>query len=126
MPRPEEHLSVSRPLAAGEAEQLAERMAAFGTASRIKLLYALIGDELAVEQLAERAAMSANAVSQQLRVLRHLRLVAVRRNGRHMLYRLHDEHLVELLVAIRHQLEHAERGWAEHPHEAQHDVAPRA
>ncbi len=114
VPRSEEHLSPDRPLADGEAERLAERMAAFATASRLKLLYALIGDELAVEELAARAGVTANAVSQQLRVLRHLRLVAVRRDGRRMLYRLHDEHLVDLLAAIRHQHEHAEHGWSEH------------
>jgi ArsR family transcriptional regulator len=125
VPRSEEHLSPSRPLGTGEAEQIAERMAAFATASRIKLLYALIGTELAVEELAENAGMTANAVSQQLRVLRHLRLVAVRRDGRRMLYRLHDEHLVDLLSAIRHQLEHAERGWTEHPHPQQDHVSPR-
>ena len=115
MPRPEEHLPASRPLAAGEAERLAERMSAFATASRLKLLYALAGGELAVEQLAERAATTPNAVSQQLRILRHLRLVSARREGRRILYRLHDEHLVDLLAAIRHQLEHAERGWSEAP-----------
>ena len=54
MPRPEEHLSPTRPLGDGEAERLAERMAAFATASRIKLLYALIGDELAVDQREEQ------------------------------------------------------------------------
>ena len=113
LPRPEEHLDPGRPLEPGEAERIAERMAAFGTASRLKVLYALIGGELSVEQMAERAGLAANAVSQQLRVLRHLRLVAVRRDGRRMLYRLHDEHLVELLGAIRYQLEHAERGWSE-------------
>ena len=115
MPRFEEHLSPARPLADGEAERLAERMAAFATASRLKLLYALIGGELAVEALADRAGLTANAVSQQLRVLRHLRLVAVRRDGRRMLYRLHDEHLIQLLGAIRHQNEHAEHGWSENP-----------
>src|SRR3954470_21114078 len=90
-------------------------MAAFATASRLKLLYALIGGELGVDELAGRSGMTANAASQQLRVLRHLRLGAVRRDGRRMVYRLHDEHLVSLLGAIRHQLEHAERGWAEQP-----------
>jgi DNA-binding transcriptional ArsR family regulator len=113
MPRREEHLSPARPLGKGEADRLAERMAAFATASRLKLLYALIGRELAVEELATSAGLAPNAVSQQLRVLRHLRLVAARRDGRRILYRLHDEHLVELLAAIRHQLEHAERGWSE-------------
>lgn len=111
MPRPEEHLSADRPLEADEAERIAERMAAFATASRLKLLYALIGGEVSVDELAERAGLSANAVSQQLRVLRHLRMVAVRRDGRRMLYRLHDDHLVDLLGAIRHQAEHAARGW---------------
>jgi DNA-binding transcriptional ArsR family regulator len=115
VPRFEEHLSPARPLADGEAERLAERMAAFATASRLKLLFALIGGELAVEELADRAGLTANAVSQQLRVLRHLRLVAVRRDGRRMLYRLHDEHLVQLLGAIRHQNEHAEHGWSDVP-----------
>jgi DNA-binding transcriptional ArsR family regulator len=115
MPRPEEHLPATRPLADGEAERLAERMSAFATASRLKLLYALTGAELSVEELAERAGTTPNAVSQQLRILRHLRLVSARRDGRRILYRLHDEHLVDLLAAIRHQLEHAERGWTDAP-----------
>ncbi|MDA0173185.1 metalloregulator ArsR/SmtB family transcription factor [Solirubrobacter taibaiensis] len=115
MPRPEEHLSPDRPLTDGEAERIAERMAAFATASRLKLLYALVGRELAVDELAREAGLGANAVSQQLRVLRHLRMVTVRRDGRRMLYQLHDDHLVDLLGAIRHQLEHAEHGWVDTP-----------
>ena len=57
--------------------------------------------------------MAPNAVSQQLRVLRHLRMVAARRDGRRVRYRLHDAHIADLLSAVRHQLEHAERGWSE-------------
>ena len=90
-------------------------MSAFATASRLRLLYALVGTERSVDELAARAGTTPNAVSQQLRILRHLRLVAARRDGRRVLYRLHDEHLVDLLAAIRHQLEHAERGWSEAP-----------
>jgi DNA-binding transcriptional ArsR family regulator len=115
MPRPEEHLSPARPLADGEAERLAERMTAFATASRLKLLYALVATELSVEELADRTGASPNTVSQQLRILRHLRLVSARRDGRRILYRLHDEHLVDLLAAIRHQLEHAEHDWTDAP-----------
>lgn len=121
VPRPEEHLSTDRPLADGEAERLAERMVAFATASRLKLLYALVPGELAVDGLASRAGLSPNAVSQQLRVLRHLRLVTARREGRRMVYRLHDEHLTVLLGAIRHQLEHADHGWTEHPADSRQD-----
>lgn len=109
-------ISGIRPLAPGEAERIAERMAASATASRLELLDALVGAEFSVEELAERAAVSPNAVSQQLRILRHLRLVSARRDGRRVPYRLHDEHLVDLLSAIRHQLEHVERGWSELPH----------
>ena len=34
--------------------------------------------------------MTPSAASQQLRILRHLRFVATRREGRSILYRLHD------------------------------------
>jgi len=111
MPRPDEHLSAVRPLSEGEAERVAERMAAFGAASRVKLLYALLAGDGQVDELAQRTGMTPNAVSQQLRVLRHLQMVAATREGRRMHYRLHDEHIADLLTAVRHQLEHADQGW---------------
>ena len=123
VPRPEEHLSPDRPLGDDEAARIAERMTAFATASRLKLLFGLAGGERSVDELAVSAAMTPNAVSQQLRVLRHLRLVAVRRDGRRMLYRLHDAHLMDLLTAIRHQHEHAEHGWSDQPVPQQHEQA---
>ena len=113
VPRPEEHPSPARPLDEGEAERIAERMAAFAAASRLKLLYALVDRQLSVDELAREAGLGSNAVSQQLRVLRHLRMVVARRDGRRMLYSLHDDHLVDLLGAMRHQLEHADHGWSE-------------
>ena len=126
MPRPEEHLSPDRPLSDDEAARLAERMAAFSTASRIKLLYALIGVERSVDDLAAWSGLAPNAVSQQLRVLRHLRMVAARRDGRRVLYRLYDHHLADLLAAIRHQFEHAEHGWSETaPAAGEDDAQPR-
>jgi len=113
LPRPDEHLSAVRPLAAGEAERVAERMAAFATGSRVKLLYALLAGDGQVDELARRTAMTPNAVSQQLRVLRHLHMVTARRDGRAVHYRLHDEHIADLLTAVRHQLDHADQGWAD-------------
>ena len=113
MPNPAEHLFPGRSLGDEEASRLAERMAALATASRVKLMYALLGGELAVDQLAEKTGLTPNAVSQQLRPLRHLRMVVGRRDGRTVRYRLHDAHIADLLAAIRHQHEHADRGWAE-------------
>ncbi len=81
-------------------------MAVFATPSRLRLLWALIDGEQTVDQLASLVGLSPSATSHQLRVLRRHRLVAVRRNGRHGYYRLHDHHLPELLAAMRHHHEH--------------------
>ena len=107
MPEPGRHQPVAQPLPDFEAEDLAQAMAAFTTASRLKLLYALIGVERTVEDLTEATRLSPTVVSQQLRVLRLLRLASSRRDGRHIRYRLYDGHVVELLAAIRHHGEHA-------------------
>src|SRR4051812_7069834 len=106
MPRPAEHADAARPLRPDEAAGLAEAMRAFGSASRLRLLWALLDGERTVEQLATEVAMEQSAVSHQLRLLRQLRLVAVRRDGRHAHYRLFDHHLPDLLAALRHHHEH--------------------
>lgn len=106
VPHPSEHRDADRPLDYDEAEALAESIRAFGTASRLRLLWALLDGELTVDELAERAELSQSAASHQLRVLRQSRLVAVRRSGRNAHYRLHDHHVVDLLAALRHHHEH--------------------
>ncbi|HWH95911.1 MAG TPA: metalloregulator ArsR/SmtB family transcription factor [Baekduia sp.] len=108
MPRPAEHRDAARPLDAAEAAGLAEAMRAFGTASRLRLLWALLEGEQTVAHLAAAVDMDQSAVSHQLRLLRQQRLVAVRRDGRHAHYRLFDHHLPELLAALRHHHEHAQ------------------
>jgi hypothetical protein len=60
-----------------------------------------------VEELAGAVAMDPSAVSQQLGILRQLRFVVAERAGRRMRYRLHDEHVAELLAAVRHYHAHA-------------------
>src|SRR5215204_4366963 len=115
MPHPQEHSPPQRPLAGSDAVALAERMAMFATASRLRILYALLPGERSVEELAEAAGLAANTVSQQLRMLRSTRLVRVRRDGRRAIYALHDSHVADLLVAVRHHAEHVAYGWAEAP-----------
>ncbi len=106
MPKPDAHQPPSRPVEAEEAEHLAELMSAFSTASRVRLLYALYGVERTVEDLAAATELPARAVSQQLRVLRLYRLVKGRRDGRHVRYRHADDHVADLLAAIRAHGEH--------------------
>lgn len=106
VPHASEHESASRPLGLDEAQELAEAMRAFGTASRLRLLWAMLDGERTVEQLTEATGVRQSAASQQLRLLRQGRLVAVRRSGRRAFYRLHDHHVADLLAAIRHHHEH--------------------
>jgi DNA-binding transcriptional ArsR family regulator len=108
MPHSSEHQPAARPLGSTEAEALAESMRAFGAGSRLRLLWAMLGGERTVEELVEATGLAPSAASHQLRLLRHARLVAVRRDGRHAYYRLHDHHVVDLLAAIRHHYEHAD------------------
>jgi DNA-binding transcriptional ArsR family regulator len=105
------HLRDEAPVGEPEALAIAELMQALATPSRVRLLYALRDGEAGVGELAERAGVTPSAASQQLRMLRHLRFVATRREGRAVLYRLHDGHVAALLDEVRNHLDHAALGW---------------
>jgi DNA-binding transcriptional ArsR family regulator len=94
---------------------IAETMQALATPSRVRLLYALGDKELSVNELAQAAGVKPAAASQQLRILRHLRLVASSRDGHSIRYRLYDDHAKILLDEIRNHVEHATRGWESPP-----------
>jgi DNA-binding transcriptional ArsR family regulator len=106
MPHPAEHSAPSRILQGSEAEELAETLKALASPSRLRLLVELVDGERTVEQLAGAAGLTPSATSHHLRILRALRLVRVRRAGRHAHYALHDHHIAELLAAARHHHEH--------------------
>lgn len=86
-------------------------MSVFATGSRVRLLFALVENELTVDELAKAAELEPSATSQQLRILRQLRFVVAQRDGRHVRYRLHDHHVTDLLAAIRHHGDHVGSGW---------------
>ena len=109
MADPSEHTAAERPLDDEEAQELVDAIGVFATPSRLRLLWALVDGERSVDELAGMVELSPSATSHQLRVLRQHRLVAVRRDGRHGRYRLHDHHLPELLAAMRHHYEHVRR-----------------
>ena len=106
MPHPLEHDTPSRPLGADEAEELTETLKALASPGRLRVLTHLLAGEHTVEQLAAAAELSLSATSHHLRLLRTLRLVRARRDGRHVRYRLHDHHIADLLAAVRHHHEH--------------------
>jgi ArsR family transcriptional regulator, nickel/cobalt-responsive transcriptional repressor len=88
------------------AHELATVMQALAAPSRLLILGELRRTSRSVGDLAEAVGMSPTAVSQQLRILRHLHLVVARREGRHMIYTLHDEHVGTLLDEAQRHVEH--------------------
>jgi DNA-binding transcriptional ArsR family regulator len=106
MPHPAEHGPASRPLASDEADELAQTLKALSSPARLRLLTELLAGQRTVEQLGAAADLSVSATSHHLRILRALRLVRGRRDGRHVHYELHDHHIGELLAAVRHHHEH--------------------
>lgn len=75
---------------------LADTFKAIGDPTRTKILYVLGREELCVGDLANLLGISQSAVSHQLRMLRHLKLVRYRREGKVTYYALDDHHIANL------------------------------
>ena len=89
-------------------ERVASLMGALSSSTRIRALFALLeAGELSVGELAKMVKMSESATSHQLRVLRDLRLVVRRREGRRSFYSLADDHLGVLLEESLYHVDHA-------------------
>lgn len=81
-----------------EAAALAATFKMLANDSRLRLLHALArAGELCVTDLAAAVAMSPQAVSNQLQRLTDRKVVAARRDGSFVRYRLEDPCVVELL-----------------------------
>jgi DNA-binding transcriptional ArsR family regulator len=87
------------------AERLAQTFRALADPTRVRILSALAETELCVGDLATVLGMSISAVSHQLRLLRELRVVRKRRDGKHVYYALDDEHIRDL---FQRGLEHVQ------------------
>ena len=82
-----------RMIADATARDLAELFKALGDPTRVRILSALADAEVCVGDLADALDMGQSAVSHQLRYLREMSLVATRRDGKHVFYRLDDDHV---------------------------------
>ncbi|WP_294428538.1 metalloregulator ArsR/SmtB family transcription factor [uncultured Treponema sp.] len=76
---------------------LAELFKIFGDSTRIKILFALLGQEHSVGELSEVLKMTQSAISHQLRILKANGLVKFRREGKSMIYSLSDDHVAKIL-----------------------------
>lgn len=104
-------------LSAETARSVAETMQALATPSRVRILSRLGAGACSVGELARDVGMEQPAVSQQLRVLRHLGLVVGERDGRQVIYALHDDHVRSLLTEAISHTEHLRLGLAAPPAE---------
>ena len=93
-------------LVAPDAVQgLADTFSALGDPTRVRILDALSHGELCVCDLAAVLKLSQSAVSHQLRLLRGMRLVKPRRDGRVVFYSLDDQHIIAI---FKQTLQHVE------------------
>mgnify|MGYP000640453753 CR=1 FL=1 len=76
---------------------LTELFRIFGDSTRIKILYVLFESEMCVCDLAEILGMTQSAISHQLRVLKQMKLVKNRREGKTVYYSLADGHIQTII-----------------------------
>ena len=85
---------------------LSELFQVLADETRTKILYLLAGEELCVHHLATVLEITLPTVSHHLRLLKMMRLVKNRRDGKHVYYSLADDHVVRLIeVAQEHYQE---------------------
>ena len=83
---------------------LAQLFGALADGSRVKIVHALLQQELCTCDLAALIGISESGVSQHLRILRNLRLVKFRRAGKLVYYSLDDAHIALLVqTGLVHQ-----------------------
>ncbi|KYC34838.1 ArsR family transcriptional regulator [Scytonema hofmannii PCC 7110] len=88
-----------------KAQQMAEVFGMLADTNRLRLISALFSQELCVCDLAALTKMTESAVSHQLRLLKAMRLVSYRREGRKVYYRLADSHVINLYRSITEHLD---------------------
>ena len=76
---------------------LADLFKIFSDTTRIKILYALMGTERCVADIADIIGATQSAVSHQLRTLKQARLVKFQRDGKNVIYSLSDDHVYTML-----------------------------
>ncbi len=78
----------------------AEIAKALGHGARLEIIELLAQGERTVETLAGRCGLSVAGASQHLRLMRRAGLLASRRSGKHVLYRLSDPSVLELTTVL--------------------------
>ena len=78
---------------------MAELFKVFGDSTRMKIISALLQNELCVGEIAEITNSTQSAISHQLRVLKQAKLVKFKKVGKTVYYSLDDEHIKHIYDA---------------------------
>jgi ArsR family transcriptional regulator len=89
----------------GVLDGLAEFFKLFSDKTRVSILWALSHSEMCVCDLSMLLKMRQPAISQHLKVLRQMRMVRTRRDGKVVYYTLDDDHI---RIVLKYGLEHIE------------------
>jgi ArsR family transcriptional regulator, lead/cadmium/zinc/bismuth-responsive transcriptional repressor len=85
------------------AAHVAQLFRAFSDPSRVRILSAIVEQEVNISTLAETVGLTESAVSHHMRGLRQMRLVKSRRAGKEVYYSIDDPHIVALFQqGVRH------------------------
>ena len=76
---------------------MAEFFKVFADSTRMKIIYALLEEELCVCDIADIVGTTQSAISHQLRLLKQSKLVKFRREGKTIFYSLDDEHIEQIV-----------------------------
>ena len=84
---------------------LAEFYKVFADSTRMKIIYALMENELCVCDIAAIVGTTQSAISHQLRILKQAKLVKYKKDGKVVYYSLDDEHIAEIVKKGREHIE---------------------
>lgn len=87
-----------------KARKISEILKVLADPTRIKITSAISNDELCVCEIAAAIGLSQSLVSHQLRALRHLGLVKLRKNGRNMYYSLSNASVLRILEECKRMI----------------------
>ena len=91
-----------------KAQRLSEFLGFLADPNRLRILSILAAQEMCVGDLAALLEMNESAVSHQLRVLRAIRLVNFRKQGRHVFYSLQDRQILDFYQSAIDRLDAVE------------------
>ncbi|HBQ17749.1 MAG TPA: transcriptional regulator [Myxococcales bacterium] len=90
--------------------KMARAFKALSDPTRLRLIGAILDEERCVHDLCEELELEQSAASHQLRILRNQNLVRTRKAGRHVYYRLDDEHIRSLFETALTHVAHTGKG----------------